>query len=128
MKGLRIVSILLMVGLFVVSFGLPGVMAGGTATASATATGGENCAETQKTRGTGGLTVVQVRVNGVALDKSKGEYTVDRDGGSQVTVHFTKALSGGAPGPPVVPPDKVEIDFSTGNKGKQTVNITLKKC
>lgn len=76
----------------------------------------------KKPGGTGGLTVVQVRVNGVALDKSKGEYTVDRDGGSQVTVHFTKSLSAGPPA------DKVEIDFSTGNSGKHTVNITLKTC
>lgn len=100
MKGIRLVSILLMFGLFVVSIGLtPVVVASGTASASATATGGENCAQADG-KGSGGLTVVQVKVNGVALDKSKGDYTVERDGSSQAIVKFTTPLSGGSPGPP----------------------------
>jgi len=87
-------------------------LAGTATTNTATAAGGEDCGEIKAT-GTGGMTVSQIKVNGVAITSG---YTVVRSGSSQVKISFNPKLNAN---------DTVEVFLNTANKGEHSATLTL---
>ena len=87
------------------------VLAGTATTNTATAATGDDCARIEA-KGTGAMTVSEVRVNGVA--KTTG-FTVVRTG-SQVVISFNPNLAAN---------DTVQVFLNTANKGDFSATLTL---
>jgi hypothetical protein len=90
------------------------VLAGTATTNEATAAAGDDCARIDA-KGTGAMTVSEVRVNGVA--KTTG-FTVVRSGSSQVVIQFNPTLNAG---------DRVQVFLTTANKGTFEATLKLSK-
>lgn len=109
---------MLLLGLFVFVMGTASVFAG-TATATDTASDGDDCGKISKQRNqtTGAMEVLKVEVNGVKL--AKDEYTVSGNGSTRPKIEFTDPLNAG---------DTVKVTLRTKKSGRFTVNLELYKC
>lgn len=118
MKTKRVLMMLSILVLVACGVAIQGVLASGTATASATAVGdGVTCGSISKPSGTntGAMTVVGVTVNG-----EPHAYTVTKgtDNSTRPRITFNPALKDG---------DKVVVTLSTIHEGEYKVNLALEK-
>lgn len=112
------ISIVLLIGLLTLVFAPVNVFA--SATASADAKGGEDCGDIEKRSGqnTGALEVIEVKVNGLPLEKGV-DYTVENNKSTRPKIKFVNPLLNG---------DKVKVTLSTGKRGNWDVVLTLSDC
>jgi hypothetical protein len=114
----KFINTALLLGLFVFIIGTTNVLAG-TATASATAAGGEDCGKIsqKKNQNTSAMTVGNVIRNGKPMTKGT-DYHIKpgTDGSTRPVIIFTSPLNAN---------DKIEVTLSTGKRGAFTVNLEL---